>query len=234
MSRSALGNPRAISEAHLPLLAFVARGSAESLAKRAILCGLVRFSMADERVFTKAFYSWDGSLVQLVAKGRTNGGRPIRIAFFGTISKVGDQMNKDPESLESIFHDGEIHSGPRGDRARDSRVIRSSHEQLPFHKLSRSDIFAVQNPINGGIAAQMTAMTRAAKMGADGRERERKLFVEARNKSIAKSIVEAVRQCDVNTCGSLTIDRNIRDIIKFDSTIIIQEHCAKKDNNRNH
>jgi len=46
--RSALANPRAISEAHLPLLAFVARGSAESLAKRAILCGLVRFSMADE------------------------------------------------------------------------------------------------------------------------------------------------------------------------------------------
>lgn len=40
--RSALANPRAISEAHLPLLAFVTRGSAESLAKRAILCGLVQ------------------------------------------------------------------------------------------------------------------------------------------------------------------------------------------------
>lgn len=47
-SRSSLANPRTISEAHLPLLVFVARESAESLAKRAILCGLVRFSMADE------------------------------------------------------------------------------------------------------------------------------------------------------------------------------------------
>lgn len=40
--RSALANPRAISKAHLPLLAFVTRGSAESLAKPAILCGLVQ------------------------------------------------------------------------------------------------------------------------------------------------------------------------------------------------